>query len=183
MPVYPPRSPSDLLNVINITGRRSYEGAQGLASMLSNLDSLILARGIFTVSNGAALANISPADAQIVAIKNVGLYLYNPSVDTSGSPFNVNSPIGFWEYLCPLHSVPRYVQFIGDSVSTAITVAHNLNSEFVSVLILEPVTPGQAYPYTVFTDYATTLADANTLTVTFLTIPGTQQYKIIVTPL
>lgn len=157
-----------------------FGGTGGIGAMLSDTAELVKERGVMDVRDLSTLALMTGADGGYALIPGVGFYRYNATASASAAAQDVPaSGGGRWQFLAPM-GAGVFAQAIGDSVETSFTLTHNLNTLFPTVLQMEPSAPGAGAPYTYTTDGDVTVVDANTVTVTYPTAPGTFQYTIVV---
>lgn len=154
---------------VNQTGKVSWLGENGEKSILLNLLGTIGVRGLYYIPamadgspNYGAMGAIGSADTKLLLVEKLGLYVF----DSNGGnvlPTSVTATGGLWQLIMP--STSQYSQTVANGIN-AVTITHNLNTATPTVSLFS-YPPSGSYPLTQNTDYTLTVADVNTVVLTF----------------
>lgn len=80
-------------------------------------------------------------------------------------------------HVTPAATSASYSQIVGDGITTAFNIVHNLNKQFVNYKIWQTASP---YSELAASNYSATADSSNQLTVTFTVAPTLDQYSVVV---
>lgn len=159
---YPKASITAIRTKIESTTKPDYGGANGVASILSNLLDQIADRGLMPVPSIASLALMSGADGTVAIVPGTAIYQFSPSAPGTIPAADVLGVGGVWRFICAAPKAP-YSRVVGDASSLIIDVPHYLGTLSPTVLVYNTLA---GLPYDLETGYTLKIVDTNTIRIT-----------------
>lgn len=125
-----------LIDTANVTqtGVVEWAGDNGLKVILSDINANSTNFGVKTVDTLAQLSTLSGSDANLVSVKQVGLYRFNPNA-SQAQPTSVSGINGIWMLETSYSQVSKYQKVFGNGNSTTFDFQHNLGVQYPSVTV------------------------------------------------
>lgn len=158
-----------------LTGLVPWVGTNGEKSILSNLNSAIRDKGFLVVEDVTALSAITNTDTHLVAVKGLGLYVWN-SVAPSPLPTGGIAATGggYWQILTTYGN--EYRQSVNTDSVLTFTIEHGLSYDYPNVKCIDLATPKVPIIYE-----ALVYIDVDSLEITFSGADASKNILIIVT--
>lgn len=160
---------------ISQTGNIEWTGDNGLKAIVTYINKNTSAFGVKTVDTLTQLGLMSGEDANLVSVKGVGLYRFNPNA-SQALPTSIGGVNGIWMLETSYSATNKYQKTIGNGYNTYILIKHNLNNLYPNVTLWD-ITGVEPQLYNIG-NVTVVSVDTNTIGLTFGVAPTLNQYLV-----